>query len=973
MQKLYAVTAQSVALALMLTLAASTVFTQSGRGSVHGRVVDQAGAALVGVRVRAVREGAEEVAATSDGEGHYTVDGLSPGNYTVHASTEGFAPFDSESVEVKSGQASPVNIALAVALETQSVEVQSESGLSLSADANAGALVITGKDLDSLPDDPDQLAAALRALAGPSAGPDGGQIFIDGFAGGRLPSKNSIGEIRVNQNPFSAEYDRFGLGRIEIITKPGSDSKYRGQGFFNFNDESLNTRNPFTARRASSQSHFYGGSLSGPVVAKRASFFLDFQRREIDENAVVNATILGPGFGVTRFDEAVGVPQRLTTFSPRFDWQIDQNHTLMGRYNFARLSADNQGVGELSLASRAYASSETNHTLQLSFNSVLNYRTLNETRFQFIRSSRDQNGDNSLPTVQVLDSFTGGGSQIGRSSNEDTRWELYSAMSWMLTKHYLKAGVRLRGADVSDVSPVNFGGTYVFSGGLAPRLDADDRPVLDTANGQPVLVPITSIESYRRTLLFQQRGLTSAEIRALGGGAALLVLSAGDPQASVRQFDVAPFVQDEWRLRSNLTMSFGLRYERQNNAGRGFDFAPRFGVAWAPGAGARQPKTVVRAGIGLFYDRIGEGLTLQANRFDGTTQQQFVVSPLVPGGGALLDSYPSVPGAAALAGFTAARTMRVVAPDIRSPYTIQSSVSVERQMPYKVTLTTTFVNTRTLHALRSRDITAGTTSTTGRIYQFESSGRLDQNQLIVNANKRVSKDLSFFSTYVLGKAEGDTDGPYSIAADPSDFRSEYGRSPYDVRHRFTAGGYVRVPLGVSLNPFVIASTGRPFNITTGQSTFGDANFTARPALASDLSRPGVVVTPFGAFDPNPAPGTAIIPRNYGQGPSFFSVNLDVSRDFLFGKFWGGGSKDQSAPTSSISALLNGKGTSDKTYVLTVTARFQNLFNHTNPGMPVGSLGSPFFGQSMQSLGAFGTGTGTSAGNRRIEAQIRLSF
>ncbi len=142
-----------------------------------------------------------------------------------------------------------------------------------------------------LPDDPDALASAVQAMAGPSAGPNGGQIFIDGFTGGRMPPKESIREVRINQNPFNAENNNIGFGNIEIFTKPGAD-KLRGSTFFNFGDESLNSRNPFAPSRAPFQVRYYGGSISGPITKGKSSFFLDFQRRVVDDNAIINAQIL---------------------------------------------------------------------------------------------------------------------------------------------------------------------------------------------------------------------------------------------------------------------------------------------------------------------------------------------------------------------------------------------------------------------------------------------------------------------------------------------------------------------------------------------------------------------------------------------------------------------------------------------------------------------------------------------------------
>jgi hypothetical protein len=118
-----------------------------------------------------------------------------------------------------------LRLELKVATVQQETTVQENTNTSVSTESanNASALVLRGKDLESLADDPEDLGADLQALAGPSAGPGGGSIFIDGLSGGQLPSKDAIREIRINQNPFSPEYDKLGYGRIEILTKPGAN------------------------------------------------------------------------------------------------------------------------------------------------------------------------------------------------------------------------------------------------------------------------------------------------------------------------------------------------------------------------------------------------------------------------------------------------------------------------------------------------------------------------------------------------------------------------------------------------------------------------------------------------------------------------------------------------------------------------------------------------------------------------------
>jgi len=1011
-------------LATAFLISPSISSAQQSSATLRGQVADSLGGLVVAATVTVADANGVEKSATTDDQGRYTFTSLAPGLYTVRASAPGFATYENAAVDIRAGRTEPLNITLAVAIEEQTVTVTEEAPINTEPENNAGAVVLRGADLDSLPDDPDELADALQALAGPSSGSAGsGDIFIDGFSGGRLPPKDSIREIRINRNPFSAEYDRLGFGRIEIFTKPGTD-RFRGQAFFNFNDESLNARDPFAPSRASFQRRRYGGNISGPLSAKRASYFLDFERNETNDNNSINAIILDPALNITPFSQVVLQPRRNTEINPRIDWQLNKTNTLVARYSYERNNSLNTGVGDLSLLSRAFNTTDTSQTLQLTETSVINQKIINETRFQYIRDRTRQVGDNSLPSINVLDAFMGGGSQIGLSLNNVDRFELQNYTSWSIGKHALKAGLRIRHVKLTDVSPRNFAGTYTFAGGLAPQLDANNNIVIDPTTGLPATINITSIERYRRTLLFQGQGLNAAQIRALGGGATQFSISGGNPEADVTQTDVSPFIQDDWRVRPNLTLSLGLRYETQTNISDHMDFAPRFAFAWSPGGGGnqRQQKTVIRGGFGIFYDRFSENLTLQADRFNGTNQQQFVVTSTTTNGQNVLDLFPTSPSLATLTGFAIPQTTRVVAPNLQAPYTMQAALSVERQLPYNVTLSVNFITARTLHVLRSRNINAPLLDATGRplrdglgnlvrplgnvgnVFQYESSGRFNQNQLVVSLNNRLSRKFTLFATYTLNKADSDTDGANSFPINQYDASTEYGRSSQDIRHRLFLGGSINaLPWGIRLNPLVTINSGRPFNITTGRDLNGDTLFTDRPAFATDLTRPGVILTRFGAFDPNPTADEIIIPRNYGTGPSFFTVNLRASKTFSFGEVAnntaagqgaggaGGGGRGGRGGGGGGGRGGGGRGgfggggqggdfggsSGEGRYNLTFSINAANLFNHPNLGIPVGNLSSPLFGQSVNSAGRFGFGSGGGGGqnasSRRIELQLRFSF
>jgi len=1031
-------------LLLVVALCACTAFGQRATGTLRGQVSDELGGVIVGASVVLVDATGAQKTATTNQDGNYVIGGLAPGKYTLRVNASGFAPFESPDVDVASGRGEPVNVTLKVTIEQQKVTVNSDNaGLSTEPENNTGAVILKGGDIEALPDDPDDLEAALQALAGPSAGPNGGQIFIDGFTGGRLPPKASIREIRINSNPFSAEYDRMGFGRIEILTRPGTD-KFRGSASFSFNDNNLNSRNPFAPDRPAYQSRQYGGNLSGPISKKKSSFFIDFEKRDIDDIALINATILDANSNFLGIRESFPTPSRRVNFSPRLDYQINPNNTLVARYRYSHSSGIG-GVGGFQLDSRAYDVTNSEQNVQLTETAVINKKIVNETRLQIEHEVSNSNANNSIPTINVQDGFIGGGPQVGLATNTQNHIELANNTSVVLGNHALKFGGRLRHVHIDDLSPANFGGTWVFSGGLVPQLDANNNIVTNAA-GQPVpvLTPLTSIERYQLTERLLKLGFTGAELRKRGGGPTQLSLASGNPDAVVSQFDFGGYVQDDWKLRPNLTVNLGLRYENQDNISSNLNFAPRLGFAWAPGAvGGKQSKTVVRGGFGIFYDRVGENLTLTAARLNGVSEKQFIVSqaslfdrngiyvgpPLNAFPSSPLDAFnqaePAIPAAASigvLQAFATPVSIYQLAGNIRSPYTTQSVISLEHQLTPKLKLAASYINARTLHLLRTRAINAPLPGdprltpstmrplgTINNVFEYESSGRFNQNQFIVNVSATLTRSSSLNAFYVLGRANSDTDGTGSFPADSYDLSTEYGRSSLDIRHRFVLFGNFRAPWGISLNPFVIVTSGRPFNIIIGRDLNGDTLFTERPAFATDLSKPGVVVTRWGTFDPNPTLGEQIIPRNLGTGPGSLTTNLRISKTFGFGKETaptngqgarrggqggqaGGGQRSGAIPMGGMGGMGGARGgggergggggfggsESGKHYNLTVALNFQNLLNHSNLGSPSGNLSSSFFGMSTATagnFGGFGGGGGACQGacNRKVEASVRFSF
>ena len=970
----------------LLILGAWSAPALAQTGTLRGQVTDPSGAVVTNARVTVSGTSGQPQSAKTDSKGAYEFGSLAPGKYTVSARAKGFEAFTKSDVEIAAGQTQQVDIALDISVEKEKVDVEDESSqVQVSPENNASALVLKGADLDALPDDPDELEQDLLALAGPSAGPNGGQIYIDGFTGGQLPPKSSIREIRINQNPFSAEYDKLGYGRIEIFTKPGTD-KFHGQVSVMGNDSSFNARNPFLAPDVTAPyfSTLYMANIGGPL-SKKASFFLDFHMRDINEVAVVNTPALSPDLSQQiQLSESVANPQKHYNFTPRLDYQINKNNTLTARYQFVHNSQDNAGVGQFALPSTGYDTSSTEHTFQISDTQILGTKAVNETRFQYIRNNSQQTPLSTEPSINVIGAFTGGGSSGGISSDHTDRYELQNYTSIAMGKHFLKFGGRLRVTHEVDTSGGGFNGTFVF-----PDLGTYQTAAQLAANGQPA------------------------------PGAIQFALSAsptgGVPAVPATVADAGLYAQDEWRVRSNVTLSYGLRYETQNAIHDHADWAPRVAVAWGIGGGGKTAaKTVLRAGWGVFYDRFDEGLVLNTNRLNGVNQQRYLLSVCNPdvqdctGQVTSIDFFPNVPPVSELPSSTTP-TIYQIGPSLRTPYTLQTAISVERQVTKIATVTVSYLNSRGVHQFLSINANAPLPGTpysdgprpfgdsAGNVYQYISEGIFKQNQLITNFNVRAGAKLTLFGFYSLNYANSDAAGAGSFPTDQYDISADYGRAAFDVRHRFLLGGTFGLPHGVRVSPFMIVNSGSPYNVTVGQDLNGDSLFNERPALAADLtgSCASPTVTCHYAV---PTQTYTPIPVNYLTGPSHFTLNLRLAKTFGFGPERNtstaqqgegpggpGGGPPRGGPGGGGrggggfggggfgrggGGPFGGGGASSRRYGLTFSVNARNVLNRVNLATPVGNLSSPLFGESNALAGG---PFSSSASNRRIELQASFSF
>ena len=972
-------------IAFLFLLSVSALLAQSSSGSLRGQVADPSGAAVAGASVILTPATGSPIVVRSDGQGMYEFKALPLGKYTLTVAAPGFTLHENDGVVI-GDQPLRLNVPLAIEVEQQKIQVSDTAPtIDVNPTNNAGSIVISGKELEALPDDPDELQADLEALAGPSAGPNGGQMYIDGFTAGQLPPKSSIREIRINQNPFSSEYDKLGYGRIEIFTKPGTD-KYHGQFFVLGNDSSFNSPNPFAGAEPPYYSTQYSGNVGGPL-GKRASFFFNIERRNINELAAVNAFVLDPTLAEAPLVESIPNPRQRTNVGPRFDWAPTKNNTLTARYQYYRDTETNNGIGVLSLASQGYYSQTTEDTVQISDTQVIGSKIINETHFQYNRDDQLQNPIDTNPAVTVLGNFAGGGSASGKQIDQQNNYEVQNYTSMIHGNHTLKFGGRVRATEDTNYSTSGFNGTFTFS-----SLNTSTHvPSNCSALAQNPPCPI----SY----LYAEQQLNPG-----GGGtpyATQLTYTTGIPTTGVTYYDVEPYLQDDWRAKPNLTLSFGLRFEGQNVIHDHADWAPRFGFAWGVGGRSSAPKVVIRGGYGIFYDRFQTTQILKAERLNGVTQQQFIVDnpTCFPGLDKPLSSFSGC-GAPS----SSSPNVYQISPRLHAPYTLQGALGVERQLTKSATVSAIYITSRGFDQFVLINASAPYPGTAcapncppipgGNVYRYVSEGTFNQSQLMLNSNVRVGSRLQLFGYYSLNYANSDASTISSFASNSYNIRQDYGRASFDVRNRFFLGGSIALPYMFRLSPFMVVSSGSPFNVTSPIDVNGDQIYNDRPGLISTASCRNVTVsgpqnnvycTSLGTFD---VLGRGkLLPINYGTGPAHFVLNLRFTKTFGFGsKAKSSSGQEQGGGPGGGGGRRGGGGrggplfgggptmmsaNSDRRYNLTLGVNARNVFNNVNVANPNAVVGSRLFDvpNSLQG-GPFSPGT---AANRKIELQATFSF
>ena len=831
---------------MVLGVAAVLPQTTPRTQSIRGTVLDPSGAVVPDATVT-LKRGKNSInpPALTGEAGDFRFDAVPEGTYSLEVIREGFG-LSVTPLRIGARAISPLRIELAIATISSEIAVGAADTVPVSTEAaeNRDSATVDLSLLERVPIfDQDVLATMTAFLDPASIGAGGTQLIVNGMEVNNVGvTPSAIQEVRINQNPYSAEFARPGRGRLEIITR-ATASEYHGTFNFIFRDSVWNARDAFALVRAPEQRRIFEGSLTGPLGhSKSTSFLFSGERQEEDLEAVVFARGLS---GEIR--DNVPAPKRNTQISFRVAHRFSARHTDYWQYNDREFPSDNPGVGGVVLAEAGTRIRPVEREVIFNDQWTLSPKWLNQFQILIGREREETTSVSAAPKIVVQDAFTTGGGQMHLLRTENHA-QGNDIASWSSGRHLVKVGVNLpdwsrRGVD--DYS--NFGGTFFFSSLAA------------YAAGQPYA--------------FRQQ--------------------QGSGHVVYWQKELGGFLQDDYKVSSNLSLSLGIRYNWQNYLRDNDNFAPRLAFAYAP---HKSRKTVLRGGAGIFYDRTNAGPIADVLRYNGEVLRNILITN------------PTYPDPFLLTGALQAQPSDIVrfAPDIREPYSVQYSMGVEEQVAKRTTIAATYRGAVGIRNFRSRDVNAPLPPdylvrpdpVRGVWRQIESSGRQLDNALDVTLRGDVTRYFSGVAQYTLSHSSNNTGGITWFPSNQYNPTGEWSRSDLDQRHRFNLLGTLNSDKWLNLGIGLTLASGKPYTLTTGQDFYHTGLVNARP--------PGV-------------------PRNSLEGPGYADLDLRWSHDFHFNH-----AKREKGPAGTFAFDAF------------------NVANRVNYVSYIGNLSSPFFGQAVAS-------------------------
>jgi hypothetical protein len=863
------VTQARAAIALIaLLFTPATGFAQAAStGTLRVTVVDPSGAVVPGATVTitgaepATKGGVIAPVRTSD-VGVATISDVKPGRYAIQAEFPGFDTRTLPEVRVRPGYNKQVAVLQLPKLETSVTVSQDKQSAAADPRGTSFGTTLTREQIEALSDDPVIFQQQLNDMAGPGA-----VIRVDGFEGSPLPAKAQIRSIRISRDQFAAEFHSAGGVSIEIITQPGlGPLRYSAQGLGRTGD--LSARSPFVETKGPEQNMRYGFNVGGGVIKNKSSFNLGVFGSDAYDTPNLNAAL--PNGTVASQPLNLRAQHNNLFVNGQMDYALTLDQTLRFGYNLTRFTNDNLGVGGYNGPGMAFSNETTAHNIRVQHYGPIGRRMFSRSRLQLFVNDTDTQSATNASTIRVNDAFTSGGAQVA-GGDHTRRLNLGSDLDYVRGRHSIRSGIVFDAAWTRSDSTSNYLGTYTFN----------------------------SLAAYNA-------GLPSNYSRRIG-----------DPSLSYQLFDAALYSQDDFRLRKNLTLSAGVRYEIQSHVGDRLDFGPRVGVTWAPFKGGQ---TTLRGSAGLFYDWMPTSTFEQTLRVDGERQQEINI---------LNPSYPD-PGTG---GVIPPTNRYLLDPAYHMPRTARVSAGVDQQLVKVVRVSATYSYQHGSDLARGMNLNAPVNgvrpdpafATVVNVisdaaswqHQLQIDGTINPGALLpAFKGPRINwKRTTVFLNYTLAKIDNNTDGPFNVP-ESGVLSTERGPAADDIRHRMnvTFNNQIVRNLIVSLN--VNAQSGSPYTVLTGRDDNGDGIFNDRPAG---------------------------IGRNTVRAATQANINMQVGYQFAFG---------HSAPLPPGIGVFGGGNTAQvrtfdqgsARYRLSLFVQAFNLANRANYIGYSGTLLSPFFGQ-----------------------------
>jgi hypothetical protein len=743
---------------------------------VEGQILDPVGALVPHVSI--VLQGqdrSDKQNSISDDGGKFQLLAVLPGHYIL--SIAGVDGFDDYQAKIQVGQKAPppIKVVLTLASVQQQTNVDAgQNSVTTDPSDNRDQIVTTGSSLAHLPVlDQNYIATLTPFLDQAGIATSGVSIIVDGVEmKGTGVSASAIKEARINNDPYSAETNVPGKGRIEIMTKPGTP-KFHGSFNFGFRDSPTDASNYFALTRPQEQKRIYEGSITGPLARDRkTTFLISGTRQEDDLQAVVHA--IGPDGLVSA---NVPTPMRDLEFAVRATHDFTPNHRSSLQYNVSDVVTRNQGVGGVVQGQTGVNAQSREDDLIFNDRLTLNSAMINQLQIMLEKDHDPTRSVLSAPKIVIDGSSTSGGAQVDLLATENNM-KFNDTLSWSRGRHYLKFGLNIPNVSRrawEDHS--NEQGTFSFAS----------------------LADYNAAQPYSFT---QQQGIGRTVFWWIETGA---------------------FVQDQIQVTPELQVSVGLRYDWQTYFASAHDIAPRVSLAYA----TKDHKTVLRMGAGLFYDRAGASPIADLKRFNGVVLRSYTV--LDPG-------YPDAlpPGASSSdlpTNLVKLATASHLPYSTHFSIGVERQISNHASLAatYRGVVGSDLFRSRDINAPLPPDYVTVPDPQFGVIRQIEFEGRQVQNALDVTLQGKLGRWFSGVAQYTLSRTKNDTSGITWFPANQYDNAGEYSRADFDQRHRFNLLGTFNEGHWVNLGLAVNLYTGAPYTETSGVDAFQTGLLNARPA------------------------------------------------------------------------------------------------------------------------------------------------